>query len=244
MQKRFLTIVLLLFIKNLQILGQDYLLSETLERVFWVKYEDKTVTGFLIGYNNSNYLITARHRFQDINHGDTVVYEILKNNKWKKYPKAPIYFHKNIAVDIAVIPVGLNSDYIPALIIQEGGHILGDEGFILGFPLQLFTDSQNLNNGFPYPLIKKVIFSGSNEIDGVRIRFYDGHNNPGFSGGPVLFKDRTKTSSKWFVSDVVMGYQRQENKIKIGKEEYPYHENSGIMLTCPSSYIKDIIDSL
>jgi hypothetical protein len=38
-------------------------------------------------------------------------------------------------------------------------------------------------------LIKKGIYSGTKVSNDVTIHILDGHNNPGFSGGPVFIKD-------------------------------------------------------
>ena len=60
----------------------------------------------------------------------------------------------------------------------------------------------------------------------------DGHNNKGFSGGPILsFSEKDK---RYNFFAVVSGYYFEKGST----------ENSGIMFATPMSYVKEIIKSL
>ena len=66
--------------------------------------------------------------------------------------------------------------------------IYGQEVFFAGFPFgeNLFTTStQTVNGLFPMPFVKKGIISAEATENGATILYLDGHNNPGFSGGPI-----------------------------------------------------------
>jgi len=69
-----------------------------------------------------------------------------------------ILFH---TFDIAVIPVpkGANVPYFDALRIYTN-LLLGDEGFMVGFPYALGSQMAATNIR-PFPMLKKVSFSGS-----------------------------------------------------------------------------------
>lgn len=71
----------------------------------------------------------------------------------------------------------------------------------------------------------------------------DGINNPGFSGGPVIFYDYIKKKNK--ILGVISGYFNQTNKVESSPKIYfEYVENSGIIISYPSYYISDIIEKL
>jgi hypothetical protein len=59
----------------------------------------------------------------------------------------------------------------------------------------------------------------------------DGHNNPGFSGGPVLFKEQEHGELK--VAAVVSGYRFENEPIYHGEQELPvtYRYNTGIIIS-------------
>ena len=57
----------------------------------------------------------------------------------------------------------------------------------LGFPFGWDSGAESVNNGYPVPFIKAGIISA--KADGPPRRIYvDGHGNPGFSGGPLVFR--------------------------------------------------------
>jgi hypothetical protein len=110
----------------------------------------------------------------------------------------------------------------------------------LGFPFGLNTKD---NSGFPYPLIKKATFSGSAIENGIHIMLLDGHNNPGFSGGPVIFIDRYTTSkNKWFISGVISAYVNQKNQMITPFGTMNYDENAGVIIVIGAKHIISIIE--
>jgi hypothetical protein len=59
----------------------------------------------------------------------------------------------------------------------------------------------------------------------------DGHNNPGFSGGPVLFKEQEHGKLK--VAAVVSGYRFANEPVYHGEQKLPvtYRYNTGIVIS-------------
>ena len=91
----------------------------------------------------------------------------------------------------------------------------GQDLYFLGFPYGQSTDHGNLLNNFPFPFVKKAILSaitGGNQ--GVSLLFLDGHNNPGFSGGPIVFSSQDKKEYK--VAGVISGFNTIEEPVLIG----------------------------
>ena len=60
---------------------------------------------------------------------------------------------------------------------------LGQSSLMVGFPSGLPYAHYEINNGFPIPFIKSATLSGSNFANDTVVHYWDGHNNPGFSGG-------------------------------------------------------------
>jgi hypothetical protein len=79
--------------------------------------------------------------------------------------------------------------------------------------------------------------------DGVQHFFLDGHNNPGFSGGPVVFKEPNKNEFK--VASVISGYRYTNEPIFAGEEKVPlaYRYNTGIIISYGIKHGVDLIES-
>ena len=65
MKIKFIIIVLIFCTKI--IIAQDYLTKEIIRKVVYLKYNNKTASGFFIKSNNKTYLITAKHFVDSIN---------------------------------------------------------------------------------------------------------------------------------------------------------------------------------
>jgi len=90
-------------------------------------------------------------------------------------------------------------------------------------------------------MLKKVSFSGSSNHQ-VPILFFDGWNNPGFSGSPILFKNRLEKRSPWYVVAVTSGYYTAP--IEFQGATYDPEENSGIIIGFGSAQIINIINGI
>lgn len=119
----------------------------------------------------------------------------------------------------------------------------------MGFPLYEFLKMESDIGTFS--ITKKAIVSGriKNEEDNYII-ILDGHNNPGFSGGPIItHNDQIKNS---FIIGVISGYYFQPDKNKIWIEEnnekkeveFIVNSNSGIIISYPCEYIIEIINQI
>ena len=74
------------------------------------------------------------------------------------------------------------------------------------------NNKTTMNNGFPFPLVKHGIFSAlQRDSKDYTVMFLDGHNNPGFSGGPIIYVN-AKTR-KLTVAGVVSGYRYQDDNV-------------------------------
>ena len=216
----------------------------------------KSVTGtcFTINVDNRQYVITAQHllRYKDKHDdyweflGDTI--DIKFNKRWNPIP-IKVIGHCAQEIDISVLTAQIA---IPLL----GGYEFptdknqiwyGDEMYFLGFPHQR---EANVGYNIPFPILKSAKVSEGN----LNYLLLDGHNNSGFSGGPVIYKRSRLIESDEGLSmiggpnpllfaGVVSGYIPEEIKgdlVQTGigvKSEV----NSGMMLVYRIEYALELI---
>lgn len=97
-----------------------------------------------------------------------------------------VYFHKKGNIDVAVIDLNATTDrtggafFINDTNSKESDFGIGERVIFLGYPLGIKTIADSLTA----PLVKGALVSGI--IKSSDIILLDGHNNRGFSGGPVI----------------------------------------------------------
>lgn len=120
--------------------------------------------------------------------------------------------------------------------------LVGQDCYFLGFPYfgTLTPKALGLNAGFPLPFIKKAVVASINNPN----IYFDGHNNPGFSGGPLVFWDHFKKIQK--IMGIVSAYVTQTGEIKPIPTATGafYTENSGIGLAYNIKPAKELIEKL
>ena len=214
-------------------------------RTFLIEFEENTGTGFTIEYNEKQYLISCKHLFQGTTHGQNITFGI-RNDKEGIILNGNIYFHPvdqfiNVdddpQVDISVIQ--LEKDISPRYPIKYGecGNHIGQDLYFLGFPFGKYysQDDWNINKGFPLPFVKKATLSAMNkDYNECRNYYLDGHNNYGFSGGPVIFEHLQEIHILGIniatipdeMKELEIEYPNDEGTLD--KQKYELLENSGI----------------
>lgn len=241
---KFQVFYILLFI-TYHTYGQSYMTGDILNKVFKISLDttlNNTATAFLIENTGEIFMVTARHVFPASLNSKSKIRLFVKEDKKWNYMDGTVLHHNNPKVDISIIRVfeGQKTTIKNDFILSMRNLIYGDEGYILGFPYNLSTDI--LDREFPLPLIKKVINSGTIIEEGVQMIFLDGHNNPGFSGGPIVFKNHSKSNGHvWQIVGVISAYVSQNNELNTPIGKMKYNENSGIVIGYSSDYIKSII---
>jgi len=106
------------------------------------------------------------------------------------------------------------------------GLIYGQDVFFLGFPYDLLGRIILGSEGYPLPFVKKATVS----LFDSRVIYLDGHNNSGFSGGPVVFPQTGK--NEYRVAGVVSGYVERPEPVFDGEHKTPlvYQYNTGIIV--------------
>jgi hypothetical protein len=217
--------------------------TNLLEKVFRLKNGNHTGSGFtLYDKNDNEFIITAKHMVDSL--GNNGIIGIFHNNNWKNI-SVQIYRHGNPIIDVAVIKTNIRLISNPNPInYGTAGLAIGQDTYFLGFPYGIISDPGNqLNLKFPMPFVKKAICSLVSFDQGITTIFLDGHNNPGFSGGPVCFKNEDNFN----IAAVISGY-RLNNPLNVtdrngGDSGFQYQENSGIIISYGIKHAFEIIES-
>ena len=125
-----------------------------------------------------------------------------------------------------------------------GGLGFGQDVYFVGYPYGQFADFGELNWNYPLPFIKKGIVSCvEQEPDGTKRVYLDAHNNPGFSGGPVVFKESNSNSFK--IASVISGYRYVNEPIYQNDQPIPFtfRYNTGIILSFSIQHAVEIAKS-
>ncbi|HZM06560.1 MAG TPA: serine protease [Candidatus Saccharimonadales bacterium] len=183
-------------------------------------YSNDSGTAFTIEVDKRQYLITARHVVSGIKAHDKV--ELKVSSEWVLCPVTVIDSDTNADITVLAAPAQLTTAYEvnPTLV----GSVLAQDAFFLGFPYGLYIPMTNFNIAF----VKKGIISGFlTDSNGIQLAFLDGHNNPGFSGGPIVFKN--VGNGVWHIGGVVSGYKWTPGEV-VGDPKSYVKENTGIIV--------------
>lgn len=215
--------------------------KDIIQSIYRIKYGSGNGTCFQISNSGQRYLISAKHIFPDKKNNDNLEFEIFHDNSWKTH-EGKLFIHSNDNIDIAAIDLLEHSFYRESNVELAHPEELytSQECFFLGFPYNMYSDLPKANDNLPVPFIKKAIFSlFTGDESNEKIAYLDGHNNPGFSGGPVAAEIIGKNITK--ICSVVSSYVVQSNKLE--KTTLLYGENSGIIVSYSATHIMEIINT-
>jgi hypothetical protein len=199
-----------------------------LQRTFMIQTTHGRGTVFSVDIDNREYWITAKHLFTGIKSGPqgefstkTVQVNILapvgtgdtgEGQNWQTFTFTTI--DPGMDIDILVlVPDHLLLNYHRDFNLNVGieGMILGGDCTFLGFPYGGGWRSKWSVTGqwLWWPYIKHCTVSGKLGNPNITVHVLDGINNPGFSGGPVLFN----TGAAQRVFAVISGYTTEPLKV-------------------------------
>ena len=223
--------------------------SNVLYRVLRIKTAASSGSAFTIEVDGKQYLITARHLLKGF--GSEGEIELWIEGRWSKAGARAIYPSRE-AVDIAALDLGRPVTVAFPLEASSGGLALGQQVYFLGYPDGLGSSvSAPVPPGFgEIPFLKSGIVSALDDRDPEALVLYlDGQNNPGFSGGPIVFWH--SASGSFRVAGVVRGYRNEAlpvlKKKKLGDPDaQAYNDlytrgNSGIVIGYDIKHIVDAI---
>lgn len=176
--------------------------SNVFLRTFMVKSRDELGTAFTMDVDARQYLITAKHIVVGMK--DVDIIQVRRGDEWVplKVTVLRCADHIDIAVLIPPHQISVSYELEPGMKDVE----YGQEIYFVGFPYGLFTEGTNVNGMFPLAFIKRGTMSASTKEGNATVIYLDGHNNPGFSGGPVVFRDFSKSGYVLKVLGVVSGF--------------------------------------
>ena len=221
--------------------------TNVLLRVFRFESGDRAGTAFTVEVDRQQYVITARHNLPkpEVN----VDVKLFLDSAWRSFKARAIYPDKT-SVDIVALDVGQKVTVDFPLEPTSKDAILGQQVYFVGYPWGLGS-----RGGLPvgvaeFPFVKSGVLSAMDSRQQDSIIFYvDGDNNPGFSGGPIVF--RHSKSGEYQVAAVVQGYHNEafpvlkekdlQNPKAKAYEGLYVRGNSGIVV---GYSIKHIVDAI
>lgn len=210
------------------VLAQDAVPLEILQRTFFIKAGNEFGTAFSIDYKGKLYLVTAKHVVATLPEiGATI--EVWRTDKWVAYKTVRTLFPPSRNVDIAVFETNERASQPFQITAAQGkdGPALGQRVWFLGYPWGM---GSRFTNG-ELPFIKRGTMSAIDSTDPNRIILYiDGFNNPGFSGGPIVYWDFN--SHAYRILGVVEGYREEAAKVVVNGVQVDTRllVNSGILI--------------
>lgn len=175
-----------------------------LKRVLEIKVGDHTGTAFTIEVDGRQYLVTAKHLVASLEAQDTI--NVRTDEGWKK-AKVKVYLYED-PIDVAVlIAEGQLTASSVSVELTTAGVRFGQEALFLGFPYdQFYTPGGAYNEHHPLPFIKRATMSSIVPEGTGSVLYLDGYNNPGFSGGPIVYRDLSRNDYVFKVAGVVTGF--------------------------------------
>jgi hypothetical protein len=178
-----------------------------LYRVLRIKTATTTGSAFTVEVDGKQYLITARHLLEGF--GGAGEIDLWIEGRWSRMKARAIYPARE-SVDIAALDLGRTVTLTFPLIASSGGLTLGQQVYFLGYPYGLGNSiSAPTPPGFgEIPFLKSGIVSALDDRDPqASLLYLDGQNNPGFSGGPIVFWH--PESGSFRVAGVIRGYRNE-----------------------------------
>lgn len=213
--------------------------ANVFRRTFFIKYGQSTGTAFTIDHGGKQYLVTARHVCPSIADGNTIA--VYRHGQWLDWPVKVVGAGTPGNLEDDVIVLALDAQVSPSFSMPatSAGLVWGQDVYFLGFPYGLHTANAP-NDGYPLPLIKRALMSGSVGQQ-VETFLLDGHNNPGFSGGPAVFRPVGSPNGEFRVFGIVSAFKSENIPITFQGNQTGLSSpaNTGIVV-CPA--IKRAVD--
>jgi len=214
--------------------------TNVLQRVFQIKVGVALGTGFSIDVKGKQYLVTASHVVGALS-GTTEI-ELFHDGQWKSLGVTVIGRYNPDEIDVAVLGPHKPLTHPKFAMEPSCGVAYGQDVYFLGFPYGLAGNLGEINRNFPAPFVKKAVVSCLPAgFSGAQVFYLDGHNNPGFSGGPVVFTEPGQTEFK--VAGLISGYRQEMNPVYEGDAptSLQHGSNTGIVICYMIKHALDAI---
>ncbi len=205
--------------------------ANVFQRIFFIRYGSQTGTAFTVDQEGRQYLVSARHLCPDLE--GTGHIEVCREGVWEPISVTVVGAGRpgELAEDVIVLATPRQLSPSLPMPATSAGLIWGQQVYFLGFPYGMSNHIQ-MHGGYPLPLIKQATMSGT---VGQKLETFllDGHNNPGFSGGPAVFKPINSDELRVF--GIISAYRTQQVEITFEGKPTGLSSvtNTGIVV-CPS----------
>jgi S1-C subfamily serine protease len=228
--------------------AQDAVPLEILSRTVFIRQKgsDEGGSAITLDYKGKLYLVTARHVVEGIPRNDANI-EVRRSDKWEDYHTIKTLYPSSADADIAVFetdetaaqPFGI----APVGLSTTAGVSLGQQVWFIGYPFGMSSVPAKGSTIAELPFLKRGTMSALDTSNSEAVVYYiDGFNNPGFSGGPVVYWEFATHAYK--VLAVVKGYRNDTAKILINGNQVETNilVNSGILVSYGIQHAIDAIE--
>lgn len=219
--------------------------SEIIGRVLRISVGTACGSSFTMECNGIQFLITAKHLFEPMGYPTQTKINILQDGGYKNY-NVEIRYPNSPNIDIAIMKINPYQAITPFFENENttSGMSLGQDVYFLGFPYNYDSLLQKSPFGnAPIPFVKKACLSSVIKSGEDILLFLDGHNNPGFSGGPVCFSSTDKKTMT--IAGVISGYRHSKQAIvdeNDNPQPYYWKENTGIVYAYSIKHAVDVAE--
>jgi hypothetical protein len=209
--------------------AQDAVPGEILQRTIFIKSGDEAGTAFGVDHKGKLYLVTARHVVAALPLAGGKI-QVRQKGEWKDYEVIGKLLPSSDDVDIVILQT--NEKVPTPYFIQwsdKSSITMGQQIWFLGYPYGIGSKFAN----FEAPFIKRGTMSAIDISNPQAVVLYiDGFNNPGFSGGPIIYWDFTDRVVR--IIGVVKGYKQESAKIIVNcvQQDTALLVNSGTGCGC------------
>lgn len=217
-------------------------------RTFKVEFAGGAASAFAINHRDRQWLITAKHVADAAVQKGRAALTLTGENGLDVELSGPLVPVPLVGAgpDIAVFDLGGKKIVFDnmTLVPSADGVALSQEVFFLGFPL---TGTLPLMGRLP--AVRRGIVSQRAHLNGVAAWIIDGHNLPGFSGGPLVFANADGMGSTWHVLCVVSAYWLHRIDVEVAGADLPdgtsftVPTNAGLVVVYDIKHAIDAIDA-
>lgn len=203
--------------------------SNILQRTFHIAHNGAVGTGFTIDVDGFQYLATAAHVVEGLASNSAI--GVLRNGAWQDIDVGDVW-RSPTGADISLLSIKkqLSPAHELAILGDSTSYFLSQQIYFLGFPYGMHMEAGLINNGYPVPFVKSGIVSSFSSVSGgSQLIYCDGHNNPGFSGGPIV---TVSAKSEVTVIAVVSAYRSNEEPVLLNgiNTGLVYRANTGLII--------------
>jgi hypothetical protein len=206
-----------------------------IERVIWIKYGKSRGTAFSFDIGDRRFFVTAQHVVKSLKPKGNI--QIYQDKTWRNI-EVQLIEHAKQPIDITVFSA-YEKITVDHAIDESKLYYCGENVFFLGFPYGLHTDYLEYGLEFPVPILKSAFISAVQKNSSSCVVLLDGHNNPGFSGSPVV----KNNNGNMEIISVVTAHKIRKSKLFVKNTETNHFiwENTGIIISYSFSHARDIM---